>query len=235
MARARSKSTRKILIGVLIVAALLLAGRFLLQRRVEPGPSVPETIGSVPLGVPAANIDPANEGREVSVSGVLHAAGPVRDTQLGIAADGVALIRDVRMLQWREQCSSGKCDYALEWSSAPIDSHAFREPRGHANDGAFPFTTRRFVVEDLRLGAFRIDPAAASPRSAEIAYPVQPAQLPPNLAATFRAHDGVLLADADPAQATSGDLSVSYRIVPLGPRSLIGVQHGDRLDSVPMH
>ncbi|MEO5558354.1 MAG: TMEM43 family protein, partial [Dokdonella sp.] len=65
------------------------------------------------------------------------------------------------------------------------------------------------------------------------AFPVHVAQLPPNLAATFRDHDGVLYAGADPDHGAVGDLRVSYRVVAAGPVHLNAIQEGDHLRSLP--
>jgi len=187
------------------------------------------------LAVSADRIDPANEGRTLGISGILRAAKPARDTQLGVAAEALALARKVEMLQWREHCAASACDYTLVWSEQPIDSNTFRDRKGHENTARFPFDSARFVSDDLRLGAFKLDAAlaaAAVEGSQAVAWPVQATQLPPNLAATFRERDGVLYAGADPNKAAAGDLRVSYRIVASGGRRVTGVQHGDRLQAV---
>ncbi|MFI4969945.1 MAG: TMEM43 family protein, partial [Lysobacterales bacterium] len=84
-------------------------------------------------------------------------------------------------------------------------------------------------------GAYRVDATLAAAGVAPVAYPVRAAQLPANLAATFREQDGVLYAGANPQHPAAGDLRVSYRIVPAGPRHVSGVQTGDRLKNATMH
>ena len=140
----------------------------------------------------------------------------------------LVLLRTVEMLQWHEQCAAKSCVYALEWSPRPVDSRAFKTPQGHQNPSRLPFSSERFLAGEVRLGAFRIDPALAAGAAAPLAYPVRGAQLPPNLAATFRDRDGVLYA-SDAAHAAVGDLRVSYRIVAPTTLRLTGMQDGDRL------
>jgi len=195
-----------------------------------PDAATPDDTTKAPLAVSAERIDAANEGRTLSVEGRLRASKPARDTQLGVSSDAVVLLRTVEMLQWREQCAASACEYALAWSAQPVDSSAFRERKGHENLARFPFVGARFVADEVRLGAFRLDAATAKALDAaeSSAWPVHANQLPPNLAATFRERDGVLYAGADPDQA-AGDLRVSYRIVAAGQQRLVGVQHGDRL------
>ncbi len=173
-------------------------------------------------------IDPANEGRVVRIEGPVKVQ-PVRDTQLGVSADAIALVRKVEMRQWRETCTSGGCGYELTWSAEPIDSSGFRQPEGHLNPASLPFPSERFLSAEVRLGAFAIDPALAAGEVEPTAYAVDVADLPPNLAASFRVQDGVLLTGADAQGAAAGDLRVSYSIVAEGMRNLTGVQQGNRL------
>jgi hypothetical protein len=233
MARRHSSAGPSLLVALLVIGVLAAAGWYLLRRQHPlPGANLP---APAPVSVSAERIDPANEGRRVVVSGVLRVASPARDTQLGIEAGAVALLREVEMLQWREHCVGAKCDYALAWSPEPVDSHAFREARGRANTTPFPFTGARFLSGDVRLGAFKVDAALAADGAPTVAYPVHVAQLPPNLAATFRERDGVLHAGADAQHAAAGDLRVRYRIVAAGERRLDGVQAGDRLRAASTH
>ncbi|HEY0232968.1 MAG TPA: TMEM43 family protein [Dokdonella sp.] len=237
--RARKASSSPIIgVVLLIVVAALLW--FAWQQRASihrwlpgsPLATTPADATKPPLSVSADRIDAANEGRTLSVDGRLRVTKPARDTQLGVSADAIALLRKVEMLQWQERCSASSCDYALAWSEQPVDSGTFRERKGHENSTRFPFAGARFVADDVRLGAFKLDAALAAKAaeaSVPAAWPVHASQLPPNLAATFRERDGVLYAGAGPDKAIAGDLRVSYLIVAAGEQRLSGVQHGDRL------
>jgi len=231
------------LVGVVLLVVIAAGLWFFWQRSATthrsastaPVAATPSDSSKAPLAASAERIDFANEGRTLSISGNLRAGRPARDTQLGVSADAVALLRKVEMLQWREHCAASSCDYALAWSEQPVDSSAFRERKGHENATRFPFASARFLAGDLRLGAFKLDAAlatAAVEGSEGIAWPVHANQLPPNLAATFRERDGVLYAGADPGKPAAGDLRVSYRIVASGERQLTGVQHDERLQAV---
>jgi hypothetical protein len=204
---------------IVLSIGLLLGGSALLWFTRPPGDV---------SAVAADRIDPANEGRLVRINGVV-VAQPVRDTQLGVSTDAIALLRKVEMRQWQETCVPAGCDYELVWSVVPIDSRGFREAGGHVNPGALPFPSERFLSGDVRLGAFGIDPALAAGEVEPVAHAVGVADLPPNLAASFRVQDGVLLTGEEAQEAAAGDLRVSYTIVPAGERNLIGVQEGSRL------
>ncbi|RYD15463.1 MAG: hypothetical protein EOP90_08750 [Lysobacteraceae bacterium] len=208
--------------ALVLVVGVVLAWQLQRARERAPADAAP---------VDGARIDPANEGRRVSLRGRIEVVKPPHDTELGIEArDAIALVREVEMLQWREDCSSEPCSYRLDWAAQPIRSDAFRAPGGHANPASMPFATARFDARELKLGAFRVDSALAAASIAEAAYPVRAAMLAPNLAASLRDCDGALCS-GDASAPAAGDLRVRYRVVPTGERSLVGVQRGDRLES----
>ena len=218
MARRRQRRPLALLV---VAAAALGIGAYVYQQR-----------GSLPAG-PATAPSPQRADAAsgvVTLSGRLQAAAPVRDPQLGIKADAIALDRIVEVRQWQESCSPTGCKHALVWSEKWIDAGRFREPAGHLNPRP-PFASRRFQARDLRLGTRRVDPALALEGAPTESLAVRVAQLPSNLAATFREHDGFLYAGADPARPAAGDLRVSYRIVPAGERRLTGILDGDRLQA----
>jgi hypothetical protein len=216
-------------IAALVVAAVVAA--LWLERAHLPSwrlPSPPSAPGGV-VAVDATHADAVNEGRRVRVTGLLAAAGPVHDTQLGASAAAAVLLRNVEMYQWREHCAGTACNYDTGWG-VPADSRRFREPKGHENPTA-PFAAAEFAAPGLRLGAFSVDAALLAIQHAPQAYPVSDAGLPPNLAASFSAQNGVLYAGGDPAHPQVGMLRVSYRIVPLGAATLEGVQRGGALSA----
>lgn len=186
--------------------------------------------GADVIEIDAALIDAANEGRRVCIGGPLRVVQPPRDTDLGIeAGDALALLREVEMLQWQESCEGGACSHRLAWSASLVDSKAFREPQGHANPASMPFAAARFEAGEVRLGAFLVDPANAAVDVDAVAWPVRVAQLPANLAATFRDCDGAICT-GEQGMPAAGDVRVRYRVVPAGMRTLAGIQRGDRLE-----
>jgi len=226
MARRKRKSNRGLAIAIAVVAgiALLIAlNRERLIDRFGARPAPPQ-----PSIDALAHIDPAHDGTRVNVTGKLEAAQPPRDAEIGVGANAALLFRDVEMYQWRETCAGAACRYEMTWSAQPIDSTKFRDAAGHVNP-APPFASKRFDAGGLRIGAHAVDAALVAAQLAPVALPVTAADLPPNLAATFRVINGTLYAGADPSQPQVGALKVSYRVVALGNVSLSGVQHGARL------
>jgi len=237
MARKRSASGSYTsqLLGLAIIVALVGGAWYVRHRQAVAPVASGSHAASDAIEISADRVDPANEGRLVVVSGTVRANKPAQDPQLGIRSDSAILWRIVEMLQWTEQCDAGHCSYALDWSGQPVDSSTFHDKEGHANPVRLPFSSERFPGEGVHLGAFAIDPAFAADPADAIPYAVRAAQLPPNLAATFREKDGALYATVDAGHPTAGDLRVVYRVLAPGPGSWRGIQSGERLKSAPKH
>lgn len=226
MARRKRGSRVRVLVAIIAVIVLTLVGWSQRQRLLDLVGSISGRHG--PGGAAVTRIDPKNDGERVRVSGPLEIARSPRDAQLGVETQAAILFRDVEMFQWREACTGDDCRYELAWSAQPIDSRKFRHAAGHENP-ASPLASARFDADDIRLGAYAIDAGLVAAQGGAVALPVGAADLPPNLAATFHALDGALYAGGDPAHPQAGTLRVRYRIVPLSPVSLNGIQHGSRL------
>jgi hypothetical protein len=181
------------------------------------------------------HVDPANEGRLVTLRGKLDVRAPATDSQLGIKADAVMLLRYADMLQWQEKKTGDKIEYAEVWSPQLIDSSKFHEAESHRNPTKLPFGIARYSSTDIRLGAFAVDGGvlgnprnAASLRVQPQPHAVSASELPPNLAASFRDSDGILYA-GDPAHRAIGDIRVIYRVIPASTVEITGIQRGDRI------
>jgi hypothetical protein len=238
MAKSSNRANPVVVVLILIVLVAIGAYAWLHQRH-APGTPVAGATRTPESGeaahVSADKVDPANEGRVVTIGGTLSAKKPARDTQLGIGADAVMLLRSAEMLQWQEKCAGAACTYQQVWSPLAIDSHGFREADSHKNPPRMPIASGQFRAGELRLGAFVVDTAAlgvdrleAALQSKPVPYPVKDAQLPSNLAVSFREVDGAFYA-GDPAHPAVGDIRISYRIVPAGNVELTGMQRGERL------
>jgi hypothetical protein len=241
-----SKTSRpQLIIAVIVVAAIVLGFFWLRRHQGEPVPlETPSPTATQKPGIDTSNavavgasaIDPANDGKQISVSGDLIAGTPATDSQLGIVApDAIMLLRFVEMLQWQQHCSGTQCTYQQVWSPQLINSTKFREAAGHENPPRLPMTTARFSSKDVQLGAFKIDAVTlgnyrldASLRIKPTPFKVTSAQLPSNLALTFRDFNGALYA-GDPEHRKVGDVRVSYRIIPASKVTVVGIQRGDKL------
>jgi len=219
----------RVLPVVAILAGLALVVLVVLLLRREN----PAGVSDQPIAVAADTIDPTNEGRLISVAGTLRADSQVVDTQLGVAVEAIALLRDVQMYQWQESCVAEACVQAPKWSADVIDVTAFREHNAHENPGDFPFASARFEADPIRLGAFVVDPALVVATIAARDKPVGLRDIHPNLEASFREQDGALYSEAEAHTPAIGDLRVSYRVVPAEDVILVGIQIGDQLLAPP--
>ncbi len=232
--RAGSGQGSSVVMGALLACAIGGGLWYAWQNR--------DTLTRAPKASPvAAPVAPPTAGTTapVRIDEIVRGASALRDDQLGIEAPAgpLALVRTVELLQWQERCNGGACEYVKAWSPEPIDSGAFRQPKGHENSGRLPFRSRTFSATELRAGDLVLDPAFSQQlpmRSAQSSpMPVRAAQLPPNLAATFREKDGALYA-GDPARPSIGDLRVRYSTLSLAARqTFAGVREGKRLKPTP--
>lgn len=220
----RSRSGVRLLLVVVLIGAVAGAAWYARHRGLEGG-GVGHHADVAEIAPSQTN--PAQEGRKVRLNGKLEITKPPRDAQLGVAAPAAVLLRHVEMFQWQESCDAKGCRYEKGWSGAVVDSHKFREPAEHENPQA-PFSDAKFSAGSAKLGGLDIDPDVLA-QLAPADFSVRAADLPPNLAASFRVQDGVLYAGGDPAHPAIGELRVSYRAVGVGDVELTGWQRGTKL------
>ncbi len=218
--------SRNAFLGLIAVAALILGGMLLArQHGAAPG-------GSDGTPIAISGFDPANEGRLVSIHGTLVVSDPPRDPQLGLVADGQAvLMRDVEMYQWQEICEVGACRYEGIWAAQRIDSTPFQTHTGHANP-EIPFASTSLVGDGMRVADLDVAPGLVVAAVEPVAYPIEAGRLPPNLAATFDARNGDLYTGV-PDEPKVGDLHISYRAIPAGAINLTAIQRGSHLEPAP--
>ena len=218
--------SRNAFLGLLAVAALILIGVLLARQQA----AMPDSSDGSAIAVD--RFDPANEGRLVSIQGTLVVSDPPRDAQLGLVADGQAvLLRDVEMYQWQEICEVGACRYEGIWASQRIDSTPFQTHTGHANPD-FPFASESLIGDGLRVADLDVAPGLVVAAVEPVDYSIEAGRLPPNLAATFEARDGNLYTGV-PDDPKIGDLRIHYRSIPAGAINLTAIQHGTRLEPPP--
>ncbi|MEO7148925.1 MAG: TMEM43 family protein [Rhodanobacteraceae bacterium] len=167
----------------------------------------------------------ASAGQLVFVTGAPQTISPARDPQFNISAQVPSLIRKVEMFQWHE-IGKGH-DYELDWTDHPVDSSKFAQAGGHGNPGVFPFDGARFDSPDVRVQGFKLAQELVRAIPGVEPYTPDLRALPPNMAATFQAQDGMLISSADPKSPRLGDLRVSWQqIAPKVLTVLARAQHG---------
>ena len=238
-------------VGVIIGLVLLVAMVVLLfwneGRAVQTARSLIEGAGIV-TSVPAAIIEPGNEGKLVHVTGDVETWHKPTDQTFGITAEGIRLERKSEMYQWKETSKSDVKEelggaeetvttysYSKVWNDRPIDSARFKKPAGHDNP-PMEIRSQEFQVPEAGLGAFEL-----SQRLMSMVGGARDVSISPDLTSAIEtAYSGtkrVTVADGriylgfNSTQPAVGDYRISYRLVPLGPVSVIGKQSGHGFQS----
>jgi hypothetical protein len=214
-------------------AVLLLCGLGLIawnERRVMDYTAALARHGAPVLDLGAAGRPGAGQyGSVTRVSGMPQVVDAPHDNEFNVRSDTPVLVRHVEMFQWREITVGGNTHYEMDWVDRPIDATSFAKPAGHVNPGAFPVQGRQFEAGEVKLGNFRLSTEIVRDFPGRVAVAVDGKKLPPNLAATFTAHDGVLFTSSKPERPRLGDLRVSWEAVPLQDMTVLARIDGDVL------
>jgi len=232
-----------VLFGLLLIVAMVVGLFWNEGRAVTTARSLAEGAGLV-QSIPADRIDPTLEGRLVHVTGPVVATTEPKDELFGVAAAGIRLERDVEMYQWVERAKSDSkvqvggreevvttYSYDKEWSSSEVDSGRFKQPDGHANPG-MNWSSERFQIPQAMLGAFRLEEPVLDRIGGAEKLSLDQGMIDA-VKASYTGPRGLhVTADGaylgfDPSSPRIGDYRLSWRIVPLGPVSVIGRQTAD--------
>jgi Transmembrane protein 43 len=213
--------------AVLLLLGLLLLGTTEHTDRLRAMGE--DALGGFVLTGAAAKPGPASNGQLVLAAGAPVVGAPATDTQFDVSVAAPALVRKVEMFQWNETDYGGQRNYELEWFDHPIDSSRFTDPSGHANPGAFPLVDERFNAPDVMVDGFKLAPALVDAIAGVENYSPDLSHLPPNMAATFQAHDGVLLSSSDPTRPQVGDLRIRWMEVAPAHLSVLARDDGGTL------
>ena len=208
---------------LLLIALLLIGFTEHTDRLREMGE---DALGGFVLSGSDAKPGAAGDGQLMFVAADTQIAEPARDPQFNVAANAVALVRKVEMFQWHE-INGGQRSYDQDWVDHAVDSSKFAQPAGDENPGALPFEGARFDSPDVRVGGLRLGPKLVAEIEGVEDFTPDFHALPPNMAATFQAHDGALITSADPGHPRIGDLRVSWmQIAPKELTVLARAQNG---------
>jgi hypothetical protein len=211
-------------------------------RAVQTARSLEEGAGAV-VSVPADQVDAANEGKLVHLTGPVSTEGALADPDFGVEAEGVKLVRTVEMYQWKQEEKSETkkklgggeetvttYTYEKAWSSDAIDSSSFQESSGHENPGGFPVEANTVVADPVKAGAFTLSSEQIDQLNDGQSLPVTDAMLenvPEPTASEVQVADGRFYMGENPAAPQVGDVRISFEVVKPDTVSLIGVQTGE--------
>src|SRR5579864_333213 len=242
------------IVGVLIGLVLILASFPVLfwneGRAVRMAKSLKEGAAEV-VSVAPDQVDAANEGRLVYTSGQATTSDTLTDTDFGVTAPAIRLVRKAEMFQWKEDRKSETrkklgggtetvttYSYATAWSPTVIPSSGFHEAQGHQNPDALPIAGATWTATAVTLGAFTLSPAqvAKLDQTETLRAESRPTQtLPPNV----KFNDGGYYRGADPASPSVGDERITFGAVRPAAGSVMGRQGGttfepDRSTAAPI-
>ncbi len=216
--------------GLLLLAPMLLFWNEC--RSVQTAKSLDEGAGMV-VSVGSAAVDAGNEGKLVHTSGEADTTESLSDDQFQIKAKGFRMERTVEMYQWIESKKTRKENdkeittwtYDKGWSSELKDYTGFKETKGHMNPTSMPYAAQVYQVTRGTLGAYELDSDEISSLNnfEPLSVTAEQAALSGGAA---KSHNGQIYIGADPAKSTVGDVRVGFKVVPVGPMSIVAKQVG---------
>jgi hypothetical protein len=152
------------IVGVLFILAAGALLYWLEDKAINTAVSL-EQGASNTVTVAADQVNPANNGKLVHVTGEATTSETINDPDFGISVQALRLAREVEMYQWKESKSESKKDskktvtykYTQSWS-AEKPGKGFAEPAGHANPAEKPYADSRFDGKAVKLGVFALNP-----------------------------------------------------------------------------
>ncbi len=237
------RSVGGIVFGLVLLVAMVIGLFWNEGRAVTTARSLHEG-ASLVQSVPVDRIDPALEGHLVHVSGPVVATTEPKDALFGVVAPGLRLERHVEMYQWVERRTSETktklgggeetvttYSYEMQWSAGAVDSSRFKQPAGHANPG-MTYKSESFQVPQAALGAFRLgeqvlDRIGGSEKLVLDETMIEAVKASHSGPRSLQVTAQGAYMGGDPASPRVGDYRLEWRIVPLGPVSIIGRQTAD--------
>jgi hypothetical protein len=162
---------------------------------------------------------------------MMETSTPAHDQLLGVGGPGLLrLKRQVEMYQWKEeekteteknvggsQTKKTTYTYHKEWSSTPIDSGKFKAAQDHRNP-PMPVRSTTIDSQDVKLGAYRIDPALLDNVGAF--KPFAPTTTPDG----YQAVGDTLYRAQNPSDPVIGDIRITFSAVPAQTMSVVAMQ-----------
>ncbi len=216
--------------GVLIGLVLTIVAFPLLfwneGRAVKRYKTLKEGAGAV-ISVSADNIDAANAGKLVHVTGRADTKATLSDPVFSISQNAIKLKRTVEMYQWKETTDSKTekkigggtktvktYNYDKNWSESRIDSSGFKRPDEHRNPDSMPYTSNQWDADDVSLGAFTLSRSLVSRIGNYKPLPVESgATVPQELQGKAQTHSQGFYIGTDPGSPQIGDCRVNFKVV----------------------
>lgn len=229
--------------GILFGIVLFIGSMFLLfwneGRTIKTLRSLEEG-QKIVVSVKSDNIDNANEGKLIHLSGMATTEETLTDDIFNISVNAIKLQRKVKMYQWveKEHSSTKKkmgggeettttYNYNKEWADTIVSSSNFKHPEGHANPDSMPYLSEEKAAQRVTLGAFTLSSVFISKICSFEPVPVSKQ----NEVESFQVFAGGLFRGKNSQQPEIGDIKITFSVVKPATVSIIGQQSNGVLDS----
>lgn len=241
-------SVAGVLAGLMLVAGMVWLLFWNEGRTIREGRALAEGADLVE-SVDSASVDAGNEGRLIHVTGPVTTSSPLFDPIFGVRAEGVRLVRNVEMYQWKEEALSDTVvkpggaeettttySYSKVWSDVPEVSSRFQVVAGHENP-PMQIRSQRFQQSEAMLGAFDIDGTILDRMGGEQPLALTREQLTA-IGVAFGGRLASLVENGafiglNPTAPEIGDYRISYSVVPPGTASIVARQASGALEPYP--
>lgn len=199
------------------------------------------------LSVPAEKVDPANEGKEIHISGDAKTADLLADPPFGVSINALALRRSVEMFQWKESShehtttGGGKdTSYSYEkgWSSSKINSGSFHNHTTHEgepmeNPTSWPYEPRSWWATNVNIGAFKLSDELIQLISAQESLPATQSSAATAPAGELKVTGESYFVGDNLAHPEVGDMRVSFKVTRPEVLSVVAQQSGNSFVPFP--
>lgn len=220
--------------GVLVGLALFIAGFPILffneGRAVDTAKRLKEGAGAV-VDVPADNVDAANEGKLVHVTGKADTKDVLSDEAFGVSATALRLMRTVEIYQTVEHSETKRIKegdktrevttytYSNEWCDKPVDSSQYHDASKRAANppAAMPYSNEDRFAANVTLGAFTLSEAHVKRMGEKKPFPFAVDFKPPASVPGAQYQNGIIYVpyNAAPAAAPTPASTSTSSVSPL--------------------
>ncbi len=228
-----------ILVGLLVIGAAVYLLFWNEGRSVKRYTTLQQGSGVV-VAASSEQVDPADEGKLVHLSGLAESDEILHDPVFRISTKALKLQRKVEMYQWKESTSSEErkklgggtetvttYTYQRTWDEFLIDSSSFKKLEGHQNPAGMPFRSERFQAETVFVGAFTLSPQQVAKIGNAVPLLIdQKNPIPHGVGAKAKPSTNGLYIGDNPANPQVGDVRINFSHVLATEISLVGQQTG---------
>lgn len=197
--------------------------------------------GKTVVTVASDNVDAANEGSLIHVTGLADTDATLIDPVFGVSAKALKLRRTVEMYQWREKSQSKtkkklgggtetvtEYSYGTEWSDHLINSAGFKKTSGHQNPASMPYGSTQQTADKVVLGAFALSPSLIGRINNFEALAITPdTPLPAVIEDTAKVFNDGFYIGTNSASPQVGDVQVKFDVAKPTQVSVIAKQVGN--------